>query len=136
MKQKTFFRNLLPFFLLPALLFSCVNFSNGEFAPYKGQKWAAPYKNDTLILKFTTASDAQFSLKSSGAVLGAGKYDVHRKKFPFSDFSIELNGVHYCLYYATYDKELNVVVYGDSLNTACDTVPSEWSCSFLPVGKK
>lgn len=133
MKQETIFRNLLPFLLLPALLFSCVNFSNGEFAPYRGYEWAAPYKNDSLILKLTTASDVVLSLKSGGAVPGAGQYETHRKKFLFSDFSMELNGVQYCLYYATYDKELNMVVYGDSLNAECDTAFLVWSKHFSPV---
>ena len=120
--------------VLLSLLPSC-NGSDYEFAPYKGCRWQAPYGDDTLCLELLTASDVQLTSKTSGQVLARGLYDTHRFKFPFTAFQTEIKGVQYRFAYALFNKELDMVLYGDSLNLLCDTVPVEWNCGFVPLAK-
>ena len=115
--------------VLLSLLPSC-NGSDYEFAPYKGCRWQAPYGDDTLCLELLTASDVQLTSKTSGKVLACGLYDTHRSKFPFTAFQTEIKGVQYRFAYALFNKELDMVLYGDSLNLLCDTVPVAWSLPF------
>lgn len=135
MKRRILFTISALVAVLLSLLPSC-NGGDYEFAPYKGCRWQAPYGDDTLCLELLTASDVQLTSKTSGKVLARGLYDTHRSKFPFTAFQTEIKGVQYRFAYALFNKELDMVLYGDSLNLLCDTVPSEWSYSFVPLGKK
>ena len=78
--------------------------------------------------------DAQLLSKTSGRLLATGEYYTRRGEFPFYDFSFELDSVQYVLDYALFDPQLNMVVYGDSLNATCDTAWVRWSLSFTLVG--
>lgn len=114
---------------------ACFSDSNDKFAPYKGQAWHAPYNTDTLCLELTTASDVQLSLNSTGEVVAHGGYKTLRGEFQFSDFAAEIGGVEYCFHYALFSPQLDMVLYGDSINAECDSVPVEWNCSFVPLAK-
>ena len=115
-------------------LFPSCNGSDYEFAPYKGCRWQAPYGDDTLCLELLTASDVQLTSKTRGQVLARGLYDTHRFKFPFTAFQTEIKGVQYRFVYALFNKELDMVLYGDSLNATCDTAWVRWSLPFTLVG--
>lgn len=123
-------------FAVISLLFAaCSGDSNNEFAPYKGQVWHAPYNTDTLCLKVTTTSDVLLSLNSTGEVVAHGAYKTLRGEFQFSDFAAEIGGVEYRFHYALFSPQLDMVLYGDSINAECDSVPVEWSCRFVPLAK-
>ena len=132
MKRRILFTISLLVAVLLSLLPSC-NGSDYEFAPYKGCRWQAPYGDDTLCLELLTASDVQLTSKTSGQVLARGLYDTHRFKFPFTAFQTEIKGVQYRFAYALFNKELDMVLYGDSLNLLCDTVPVAWSLPFATL---
>ena len=132
MKRRILFTISALVAVLLSLLSSC-NGSDYEFAPYKGCRWQAPYGDDTLCLELLTASDVQLTSKTSGKVLARGLYDTHRFKFPFTAFQTEIKGVQYRFAYALFNKELDMVLYGDSLNLLCDTVPVAWSLPFATL---
>ena len=132
MKRRILFTISALVAVLLSLLPSC-NGSDYEFAPYKGCRWQAPYGDDTLCLELLTASDVQLTSKTSGQVLARGLYDTHRFKFPFTAFQTEIKGVQYRFAYALFNKELDMVLYGDSLNLLCDTVPVAWSLPFATL---
>lgn len=114
--------------------FSCNEGGEYEFAPYKGYEWHSPYKGDVLCLWLVSSYDAQLLSKTSGRLLATGEYYTRRGEFPFYDFSFELDSVQYVLDYALFDPQLNMVVYGDSLNATCDTAWVRWSLPFTLVG--
>ena len=132
MKRRILFTISALVAVLLSLLPSC-NGRDYEFAPYKGCRWQAPYGDDTLCLELLTASDVQLTSKTSGQVLARGLYDTHRFKFPFTAFQTEIKGVQYRFAYALFNKELDMVLYGDSLNLLCDTVPVAWSLPFATL---
>lgn len=133
MKRRILFTISALVAVLLSLLPSC-NGRDYEFAPYKGCRWQAPYGDDTLCLELLTASDVQLTSKTSGQVLARGLYDTHRFKFPFTAFQTEIKGVQYRFAYALLNKELDMVLYGDSLNATCDTAWVRWSLPFTLVG--
>ena len=113
--------------------FSCSEGDKYEFAPYKGYEWHSHYKGDVLFLRLVSAYDVQLLSETSGRLLATGEYYTRRREFPFYDFSFELDSVQYILNYALFDPQLNMVVYGDSLNAACDTTWVRWSLPFALV---
>lgn len=134
MKRRILFTISVLVAVLLSLLPSC-NGSDYEFAPYKGCRWQAPYGDDTLCLELLTANDVQLSLNSTGEVVAHGGYKTLRGEFHFSNFATEIDGVEYRFHYALFSPQLDMVLYGDSINTERDSVPVEWNCGFVPLAK-
>lgn len=135
MKIKKFLVVAAVFAVISLSFAACLSDSNNEFAPYKGQVWHAPYNADTLYLKLATASDVQLSLNSTGEVVAHGGYKTLRGEFHFSNFATEIDGVEYRFHYALFSPQLDMVLYGVSINTERDSVPVEWNCGFVPLAK-
>ncbi len=134
MKIKNFLVVAAVFAVISLSFAACLSDNNSEFAPYKGQVWHAPYNADTLYLKLATASDVQLSLNSTGEVVAHGGYKTLRGEFHFSNFAAEIDGVEYRFHYALFSPQLDMVLYGDSLNATCDTAWVRWSLPFTLVG--
>lgn len=134
MVEKKIFRLVAAVMSAAALILSCSGDNDDyEFAPYKGCVWRVPYQGDTLCLELLSASDVALYTTSGAMQCAYGKYATHRGKFPFENFNAELNGVHYTLRYALFSPQLDMVLYGDSMNMACDTAAVEWCSVFYPA---
>jgi hypothetical protein len=116
---------------LPA---SCSD-SHAEFAPFKGRRWYTCYRGDTLFLELLSASDVALYSHGVNDLHIAGTYETWRGKFPFSGLSFEIGAVQYNIQYARFEPNLDMVVYGDSMDAVVDTCLIEWNCPFTPIGE-
>lgn len=135
MKMKNLLRVTLLLLSLAFFVSSCFEYESYAWEPYKGYVWSAEWGNDTVFLELLSGNNVTFYSKNGTMPRANGMYETHRKKFPFSDFSFESGAVKYNLHYATYDTNLYMVLYGDSINTERDSVPVEWNCGFVPLAK-
>lgn len=133
MKMKNLLRVTLLLLSLTFFVSSCFEYESYAWEPYKGYVWSAEWGNDTVFLELLSGNNVTFYSKNGTMPRANGMYETHRKKFPFSDFSFEIGAVKYNLHYATYDTNLYMVLYGDSLNVECDTAFVDWSKTFTPV---
>ena len=133
MKMKNLLRVTLLLLSLTFFVSSCFEYESYAWEPYKGYVWSAEWGNDTVFLELLSGNNVTFYSKNGTMPRANGMYETHRKKFPFSDFSFESGAVKYNLHYATYDTNLYMVLYGDSLNVECDTAFVDWSKTFTLV---
>lgn len=134
MFARRLFGQFVALLFLAIVLHSCDSEQKYEFAPYKGRKWFACHNGDTLLLELSTATDVVMYSVTDDAVVARGRYYTRRMEFPFTGFEAQMDGVMYNFYYATYDARLNLTLYGDSLNVACDTAWAAWQKAFVPLG--
>lgn len=106
-----------------------------EFAPFKGRRWYTCYRGDTLFLELLSASDVALYSHGVNDLHIAGTYDTWRGKFPFSGLSFEIGEVQYNMQYALFEPNLDMVVYGDSMDAVVDTCLINWNCPFIPIGE-